>query len=256
MGGDIHARRLYLQEIGGENILTYMDSDNKSRFNDNNNIYTSGDNEGETKVEPTYKLSGNYIEGRGLKAYDENNNLRVHIDGRNGSLEMYNGYIRMQNSNGNELYIDPENFIKWIINGEKKFYYDTAKDALVFGGLLKADSLAIVGVGTYNNDEDKTWFRIDRAGPTGDRIKFDAGSRTIEMRCGVLNVINFDENGREISSKVATHDWVTSQHYVTQDELDATIARYFPSDPHTPGGGDSGGDSGDSGGGTTTGFGS
>ena len=170
-GGDIHARRLYLQEIGGENILTYMDSRNKSQFEDNNNIYTSGDKEGETKVEPDYKLSGNYIEGRGLKAYDKGNNLRVHIDGSDGSLKMYNGYIEMQNvvtdSNGrvlkgskgndlhNELSIDPDEFIKWTIKNEPKFYYDDKKDALVFGGLLKTDSLQIL-----DPDENKAWFTI------------------------------------------------------------------------------------------------
>ena len=126
-----------------------MDSDNKSQFEDNNNIYTSGDKEGETKVEPDYKLSGNYIEGRGLKAYDENNNLRVHIDGADGSLKMYNGYIEMQNSNGNKLYIDPENFIKWIINGEDKFYYDTDADALVFGGTIKTSEDAEIGNNLY-----------------------------------------------------------------------------------------------------------
>ena len=202
-GGDIHARRLYLQEIGGENILTYMDSHNKSQFEDNNNIYTSGDKEGETKVEPDYKLSGNYVEGRGLKAYDENNNLRVHINGADGSLNIYNGYIEMQNvvtdsngrvlkdSNGkdlyNELHIDPDEFIKWTIKNEDKFYYDKEKDALVFGGLLRTDSLSIIF--DNNNKNNTSWLTINSGGINGQRVVITAAnSRVIDMRCGSLMV--------------------------------------------------------------------
>lgn len=147
-GGDIHAARLFLQEIGGQNILAYIDqktgSDNETGsyevlYKNNNEI----DSDGESY--PDVKLSGNYIEGRGLKAYDSSNNLRVHIDGDSGAMHMYNGYIEMLDSNGNALYMNPQEFITWIIDGKKKFYYDKQQNALIFGGTI--DTLEDVKVG-------------------------------------------------------------------------------------------------------------
>ena len=41
----------------------------------------------------------------------------------------------------NELLIDPINFIKWIINGEAKFYYDSENDSLVFVGDIRASNI-------------------------------------------------------------------------------------------------------------------
>lgn len=247
-GGDIHARRLYLQEIGGENILTYMDSHNKSQFEDNNNIYTSGDKEGETKVEPDYKLSGNYIEGRGLKAYDKGNNLRVHINGSDGSLKMYNGYIEMQNvvtdSNGrvlkdskgndlyNKLYINPDEFIKWTIKNEDKFYYDKTNNALVFGGTIKTSEDACVGKvlrlidinGNRDNQNDYV-FKIQGGGvaPDTSRIYMQAqGSRTIHMECGGFYV----NNSIFVNSKpVATEADLTSLETRIKQWADGTFAK-------------------------------
>ena len=233
-GGDIHARRLYLQEIGGENILTYIDQtfgrdpSYTNGFKDNGEIVN-----GETTEAPKVKLSGNYIEGRGLKAYDENNNLRVHIDGSDGSLKMYNGYIEMQNvvtdSNGrvlkdsegndlyNKLYINPDEFIKWTIKNEPKFYYDTAKDALVFGGLLKTDSLSIIF--DNNNENSTSWLTINSGGISGDRVVMTtANSRPIDMQCGSL-MVN--------SNNVATQSWVKT--YVADQ-----IAKINPPSPTIP----------------------
>ena len=212
-GGDIHARRLYLQEIGGENILTYMDSRNKSQFEDNNNIYTSGDKEGETKVEPDYKLSGNYIEGRGLKAYDEAGNLRVHINGADGSLKMYNGYIEMQNGNGNKLTIDPTEFITWTINGEDKFYYDTDADALVFGGTIKTSEDVNIGETLYMNASDgEVGFSISaQSGFVGASVVLLAyGGRPFEIRTdGVMNL--YGSTVKVNDKPIATQEWVLEQ---------------------------------------------
>lgn len=216
-GGDIHARRLYLQEIGGENILTYIDQKYDpikkkytytNSFDDNTNI----DNKGETEEVPQYKISGNYLEGRGLKAYDKNNNLRVHINGADGSLKMYNGYIEMQNSNGNELYIDPENFIKWIINGEDKFYYDTDADALVFGGTIKTSEDAEIGnnlyLGTNGANEVK-------------KIQFQSGSliRTCYDHTGTRV-----PTGMEISAsslKLPEETYLGQQLIATKNQIDS-----------------------------------
>ena len=253
-GGDIHARRLYLQEIGGENILTYIDQKYDpikkkytytNSFDDNTNI----DNKGETEEVPQYKISGNYLEGRGLKAYDKNNNLRVHINGADGSLKMYNGYIEMQNvvtdsngrvlkdSNGkdlyNELHIDPDEFIKWTIKNEDKFYYDpdivvtkkgnkTETGALVFRGLLKTDSLSVI-----SGDDGEAWLRIDSSGISGDRVKFDAGSRPLEIRCGSLWV----GTGNNAAQTVATAADISKLDSEIQTLKDKIAALSSPAPP-------------------------
>ena len=62
----------------------------------------------------TYKISGAYVEGRGLRAYDDNGNVRVDINGFNGSMHIYDGYISLKkNIRGleNIIEINPESGI-------------------------------------------------------------------------------------------------------------------------------------------------
>ena len=198
LGGDIHAARLFLQEIGGQNILTYIDqktSSYKVSYSDNAEVdSTTGE------AEPNIKLSGNYIEGRGLKAYDSNNNLRVHIDGESGAFHMYNGYIEMLDSNGNALYMNPQEFITWIIDGEKKFYYDQTNNALVFGGTI--DTLEDVKVGETivvrdSNGGDGLVISA-KGGMTSDSITITANSgRYIDIKTSLARL-----NGERILTTV------------------------------------------------------
>lgn len=215
-GGALHAKSLYLQEIGGNNILTYWAKDNKGNYNvvyDNNTEVDSTTGE---VAEPKYKLSGNYIEGRGLKAYDSSNNLRVRINGADGSLSMYNGYIEMKDDNDNSLYINPQDFITWCINGVKKFYYDATNNSLVFGGSI--DTLEDVKVGeeimVRDNQGNKGFTISAKSGSTGDSVALSASSgRYIEittsglirLQCSIAYL-----NNDEIWTKNDIQNWVTA----------------------------------------------
>ena len=192
------AKHAFLQEIGGQNILTYIDqktSSYKVSYSDNAEVdSTTGE------AEPNIKLSGNYIEGRGLKTYDSNNNLRVHIDGESGAFHMYNGYIEMLDSNGNALYMNPQEFITWVIDGEKKFYYDQTNNALVFGGTI--DTLEDVKVGETivvrdSNGGDGLVISA-KGGMTGDSITITANSgRYIDIKTSLARL-----NGERILTTV------------------------------------------------------
>lgn len=70
--GSIWAREIYLGS-DHKNIIEYCSDDSK------------------------YKISGEFIEGRGLRAYDRSGDLRVEIDGYDGSISIYDGYIYMTN---------------------------------------------------------------------------------------------------------------------------------------------------------------
>lgn len=134
-GGELHAKILTLQEIGGENIITYINR--KTNSYTKTNEYTPNATE--------VKLSGEFLEGRGLKSYDNYNNLRVKIDGNTGALEMYNGKILMEDNDGSSLQIDPQDFLTWVVKGQKKFWYDKANNALKFGGTIDTRENANVG---------------------------------------------------------------------------------------------------------------
>lgn len=135
LGGNLHAKTMTLQEIGGENIINYIDR--KANSYTRTNQYTPNATE--------VKIGGERIEGRGLEACDNYNNLRVKIDGNTGALEMYNGYILMEDDDGSSLQIDPQDFLTWIVKGQKKFWYDKANNALKFGGTIDTRENALVG---------------------------------------------------------------------------------------------------------------
>lgn len=58
------------------------------------------------------KISGTYLEGRGFRAYDDSGKMRVEIDGSDGSMHIYNGYISIERTDRygekNGIYIDPD----------------------------------------------------------------------------------------------------------------------------------------------------
>lgn len=72
--GSIWAKEIFLG-TDRQNILEYCDDDKK------------------------YKIKGEFIDGRGFRAYDNSGNLRVEINGNNGGLTINNGYIHMTNDN-------------------------------------------------------------------------------------------------------------------------------------------------------------
>ena len=206
--------------------MTYIDqktSSYKVSYSDNAEVdSTTGE------AEPNIKLSGNYIEGRGLKTYDSNNNLRVHIDGESGAFHMYNGYIEMLDSNGNALYMSPQEFITWIIDGEKKFYYDQTNNALVFGGTI--DTLEDVKVGETivvrdSNGGDGLVISA-KGGMTGDSITITANSgRYIDIKTSLARL-----NG----SRILTEDNIDDIKSEIQEWTKENFAPKVTTNPITP----------------------
>lgn len=253
-GGDIHAKRLYLQEIGGENILAYIDGRGNRyqvNFKDNSEIDPStGELYGDTAAnnEPNAKISGNYLEGRGLKAYDNSGNLRVHINGADGSLKMYNGFIEMQNGNGNALYINPDDFIRWVIDGKDKFYFDKKTNSLVFGGSIDTLEDIKIGRSLYmrcknrqgNFEDEPTFYFLDESDNEAARINFSFGgseaptlnimSRNDIMLSSANGAVSVNFHGHQLEiyapngatlngSSIATQEWVTQQLNALKESL-------------------------------------
>lgn len=93
-----------------------------------------------------YQITGKVINPSGLNIVGSNSSFSVD---ENAQVDIQNGNIHMITGD-NELLIDPINFIKWIINGEAKFYYDSENDSLVFIGDIRASN--IYGSKFYNED--------------------------------------------------------------------------------------------------------
>ena len=168
---------------------------------------------------------GLYVENyNGTKSFEVTDDAETII--RNSTITLFSG--ENEENAKNKLTIDPTDFIRWTMNGEPKFYYDpdivvtkkgnkTETGALVFRGLLKTDSLSVI-----SGDNKDAWLRIDSSGITGDRVKFDAGSRVIDMRCGSLMV-----NGDSVATTDITNslgdkiDVIESDIRILKDKIAA-----------------------------------
>lgn len=79
-----------------------------------------------------YKISGEFINGRGLRAYDHSGDLRVQIDGDNGGISIYDGYIYMINGQ-NEIKLNPDTGLTFTSNNHKKLKLDITTGNVTLG---------------------------------------------------------------------------------------------------------------------------
>ena len=134
-----------------------------------------------------YQITGKVINPSGLNIVGSNSSFSVD---ENAQVDIQNGNIHMITGD-NELLIDPINFIKWIINGEAKFYYDSENDSLVFIGDIRASNIygskfysetggayVTVGTNTGNYGDLGIYNNLDQ-----ERFKIYDDATSIALRC-------------------------------------------------------------------------
>lgn len=180
INGVVYAKDLCLGGINNQSVITYIDA-KTGRVTD----YNIGDDNKDVLA----AIQGQNISCAGLMIKNGNTmfsvNDKAEVTIANGSIKMISGT--------NELYIDPENFIRWIINGVDKFYYDQQQNALVFGGTI--DTLESVKVGetivVRDSNGDDGLVISAKGGMTNDAITLTANhGRYIDITSNLVRINN------------------------------------------------------------------
>jgi len=137
--GDLFARRLFLQEIGGQNIITYIDGN---------------------KNDP--KIDGKWIKAQGLTIYDPDGDYEFEVDGSTGQMVATNCVLTfIANDGKNVITIDPTSGI--VIyknrnkpNEEKVFHLDTNGEVRMKGTLHSSTIYSTQIYGTSEEAYNKT----------------------------------------------------------------------------------------------------
>lgn len=121
----------------------------------------------------------------------------------NATVTIKNGEIHMINGN-NELWIDADNFIRWAINGQDKFYYDETLDAIVFKGKIIGSEIYgsnIYGGKFYDNDE-KVYITIggEKSSAMGDLTIYNNNGERFKI----------EDQGTQMYLKALGHTFVIS----------------------------------------------
>lgn len=175
VNGSIYAKNLYL----GDNRRNVLELCNNSDGGTNNDYAEK------------YKIKGDYIEGRGLRAYDDYGNLRVEISGEDGSIDIKNGSISLTNGRNN-ININPNAGIVFEASGTEVVNINIADGTATFGGTISTTKDAKIGktlqlINPEDSDDSDYYLSISNGGITGDRVSIQTSNlRTIEIRCGKL----------------------------------------------------------------------
>ncbi len=143
--GDLFARRLFLQEIGGQNIITYIDGN---------------------KDNP--KIDGKWIKAQGLTIYDPDGDYEFEVDGSTGQMVATNCVLTfIANGGKNVITIDPTSGIVIYKNKnkpdeEKVFELDMNGEVRMKGTLHSSTIYSSQIYGTsedaYNNTGEANIF--------------------------------------------------------------------------------------------------
>lgn len=172
--GSIWAREIYLGS-DHTNIIEYCSDDSRC------------------------KISGEVIEGRGLGARDRSDDLRIEIDGYDGSAKIYDGYIYLTNGT-NKININADEGLTFTSNGNEVVKLNIQNGDATFSGTVsggKIISNTTINVTTdatigetlkiVNGDNGDFFFTISAGGITGDRICLQAANqRPIEIDGGAI----------------------------------------------------------------------
>ena len=203
VNGSILAKDLFLTKTGEENksIIDFIEDKLNNRPNSN-----------DSANDQVNKIKGDYIEGRGLKAYDKSGNIRVEIDGNTGGLDITDGYIKLQQreydkygnekgvvENGNTIYIDPKDGMVFHNGktGEDVIKLDIQYGSATFSGDIDTTKDVRIGENLYVRDnEDKIGCSLTAKGDVLSddivlsshrgrpiQIKSD-GNLTLKAKCG------------------------------------------------------------------------
>lgn len=200
--GVIYAKDLCLGGLNNQSVITYINA-NTGKVTD----YETGE---ETK-DIMAAIQGEHISCAGLLIKSGNSMFSVND---NAEVTIANGIIKMINNNS-ELYIDPENFIKWIIDSKPKFYYNKDENSLVFGGTVQTGEDCRVGQNLKVGYDDNGKWSGHGA------IQFSKG--TISEQDGISGLIVSGDQGIGLMASnvygndgtFATQNWV--HDYVTKE---------------------------------------
>lgn len=165
VNGSILAKSLYLTELGSEdnNIIEYIDE----KIEDAEGKYSTNGNGAHR--DKKNKIKGDYIEGRGLKAYDSSGDIRVEIDGRDGGIRINDGYIRMSEDGYIYLEHNTGEVVEDTSTGNKYTLYNSIKIDPKSGIYFKKD---------ISKDEDGDEETLEDITETVMKLNINDGSAT------------------------------------------------------------------------------
>lgn len=183
------------------------------------------------KDNSTIRMIDSYSNLKGAYVADSQGNDRIIVDGKDGSLKMYNGYINMTNGD-NEININPDNGLTFTSNGSEVVKLDIQNGNATFSGTVSGGKIisdttidvitdATIGktLKIVNGDNGNFFFTISAGGISGDRVCLQAANeRTIEIDGGAIYL-----GGAVFANgdKIATHQQITE----LEDRIKALEAR-------------------------------
>lgn len=163
VNGVVYAKDLFLGAIN-QSVITYIDAKTGTK------VYYDPDNPNQSGnvKDVIAAIQGQHISCAGLMIKNGNSMFCIDEDAK---VTIKNGEIHMINGN-NELWIDADNFIRWAINGQDKFYYDKELDAIVFKGKIIGSEIYGSNIygGKFYDEDGKVYITIggEKSSAMGD----------------------------------------------------------------------------------------